>query len=172
MVISSYRLETIAAHLIEQLEGRRRAYADRPEALDDAARRVVDEALDTIEGEYGEVMGGDLAPVRREIHESFLPRYSALARDHNALERRGYHAWRKGDPIARVVGFVLALVLASVFTRVVHSPVALVGYAAALMVPFTPELRAMFYRRRYQAELQSLVDDMARIQKQLGAYTE
>jgi len=171
-VIDSYRLETIAAHLIELLEGRRRAYTERPDALEGAAARVADETLDAIEREYSEVMGGDLALVRREIHESFLPRYNALARDHNELEQAGYHAWRRGDPAARVAGFVIALILASVFTRLVHSPVAVAGYAAALAVPFVPDLRAMYYRRKYQAELQSLVDDMGRIQKQLGVYSE
>jgi hypothetical protein len=175
MTVSSYRLETVAVNLIEQLEGRRRSYHDRPEAFQEAAARIADESLDSLAREYAEVMGPSGVPdrLRHEIHEVFLPRYLGLARDHNALERRGYDAWRQGDPLSRVVSFVAVLLLVTLVSRVIPlGPMVIPGYALALATPFVPEMRAFYYRRGYQAELERLVDDMARIQRQLDDFVE
>lgn len=170
MTVSSYRLETVAANLIEQLEGRRRSYHDRPEEWAAAAARIADEALDGVEREYREVMGGDALPawLRREIHETFLPRYVSLSIDHNALERRGYDAWRQGDPISRIVVFLGAMALVTVVSRLIPmGPTVILGYLAALATPFVPEVRAFFYRRGYVSQLQAVLDDLERIQNQV-----
>ena len=172
MTIASYRLETIAAGLIEQLEGRRRSYGDRPDEWAEAATRIADEVLDGVEGEYTEVMGpGDLPErLRREIHEIFLPRYIALSADHTALERRGYDAWRRGDPISRLALFLAALGLVTLAARLLPlGPTVLIGYVAALSTPFLPELRAFFYRRAYTRQLRGVLEDLERIQDQLDA---
>ena len=175
MTVSSYRLETVATNLIEQLEGRRRSYQDRPEEWGPAAARIADEALDKVSREYSEVMGESAVParLRREIHDTFLPRYVALSKDHNVLEKRGYNAWRNGDPIARVVGFLIVFFAITIVSRVIPvGPVVIFGYLGALAVPFVPDIRAFFYRRGYMGELGTLIDDLSRIQRQLDDLPE
>jgi len=175
MTVSSYRLETVATNLIEQLEGRRRSYQERPEEWGPVAARIADEVLDKVAHEYNEVMGESAVParLRREIHDTFLPRYLSLSKDHNILERQGYHAWRNGDPIARVVGFLIAFFAVTVISRVIPvGPVVIFGYLGALAVPFVPDIRAFYYRRGYMGELRNLVEDLSRIQHQLDELPE
>lgn len=172
MTAPSYRLDTIALNLIERLEGARRTWATDPDAARTELSRAADEQLARILAEHDEFADnpGWSATARREIRETFLPRYLRLAVDHNALEERGYNAWRRGDPIARIVAGVAAIGAAMAFVRVVHHPAAFVGLAVALAVPFIPEIRRFHFRRRYRAELQGVVDDMARIQGELDRF--
>ncbi len=172
MTVSSYRLDTVALHLIDRLEGARPTYAGRPDDAAAAFARVAHDEIDRIVAEHDEVIGepGVGAQLRREVLETFLPRYTRLAQHHTALEDAGYRAWRGGDPVARAVTTIAALLLTAGVVRVVHHPVALVCVAAALLVPFLPELRRWYYRRQYASLLQEVVDDMARIQGRLDAY--
>lgn len=172
MTVSSYRLDTVALHLIDRLEGARPTYVGRPDDAAAAFARVTTDEIDRIVAEHDEVIGepGVGAQLRREVLETFLPRYTRLAQHHTALEDAGYRAWRGGDPVARAVTTIAALVVTAGVVRVVHHPVALVCVAAALLVPFLPELRRWYYRRQYASLLQEVVDDMARIQGRLDAY--
>ena len=172
MTVSSYRLDTVAVHLIERLEGTRRSYVGRPDEARAAFARICDEELDQIVREHDEIMGqpGVGAVLMREVRETFLPRYARLAQDQNALEDAGYKAWRGGDPIARFVTTLVALLVTMGMVRLVHHPVALVCFAAVALVPFLPELRRWYYRRQYASLLQEVVDDMARIQDRMDAY--
>lgn len=173
MTVPSYRLDTVAVHLIERLEGARASYQGRRADADAAFRRIADEELDRIIAEHDELMDDPaVGPrLRREIHETFLPRYTLLAGDHNELEAAGYHAWRKGDPIARGAATLGALVFALAFTRAVHHPVALVVFGAVMLVPFLPEIRRWYHRRQYTRLLQDVVHDLARIQERFDAYS-
>jgi hypothetical protein len=172
MTAPSYRLDTIALNLIERLEGARRTWSQDPAAAERELSRIAAEQLDRILAEHDEILDtpGWSATARREVLETFLPRYIRLAVDHNALEERGYNAWRRGDPIARIIGGGAAITLAMAVARLVHHPAALVGFAIALCVPFIPEIRRFHFRRRYRAELQLVVDDMARIQGELERF--
>jgi hypothetical protein len=172
MTASSYRLDTVAAHLVERLEGARPSYQDRPDDAVAAFARIADLELDRIVAEHDEIIGeqgvGDL--LRREIHETFLPRYLRLAHDQNLLEVAGYRAWRGGDPIARAVTTVMSLLVALTVVRVVHHPVMMLAFVAVALVPFLPELRRWYYRRQYARFLQEAVDDMGRIQDRMDVY--
>ena len=172
MTVSSYRLDTVALHLIDRLEGARPTYVGRPDDAAAAFARITTDELDRIVAEHDAVMGepGVGARLRREVLETFLPRYTRLAQDHTALEDAGYRAWRRGDPVARAVTTIAALLVTAGVVRLVHHPVALVCFAAAVLVPFLPELRRWYYRRQYASLLQETVDDMARIQGRLDAY--
>ena len=172
MVAKSYRLDTVAAHLIERLEGARRSYLDRPEALDDAAKRIVAEALAEVLSEMADVMD-DPAHAERistEMHETFLPRWLQLAKLQNELEASRFDTWRRGDIVFRLVAFFVPLLIALAATRALHSPVVALAFIVPILVPFMPELRAWQATRRHQGALQAIVDDLERIQAQLDAY--
>ena len=172
MTTPSYRLDTICGNLIERLEGARRTWRTDPEGAAAGLERIAAEQLNRILDDYEDIYDGPAWPntVRREVLQTFLPRYVRLAIDHNRLEERGYDAWRSGDPIARVVGGLVALGAAGLVVRVVHRPAALIAFAVAMAVPFIPEIRRFHYRRRYGQLLQEVVDDMGRIQDELDRY--
>jgi len=172
MTAPSYRLDTLALNLIERLEGARRTWATEPDAARSELTRIAREQLVRMLAEHDELMDtpGWSDTARRELLETFLPRYLRLAVDHNALEERGYNAWRRGDPVARVVGGVAAISAAMVLARLIHHPMALVPFAFALCVPFLPDIRRLHFRRRYRIALQEVVDDMARIQGELDRF--
>lgn len=168
---SSYRLDTVSANLIERLEGSRPTWMGDAAAADAGFRRIADEYVTTVVAEHDQLMGepGWGALLRREVMETFLPRYTRLAIDHNQDEGAGYHAWRRGDPVARVLATFAALGGASLVYRFTHHPLSLGLFIIALAVPFVPEIRRQWFRKRYRDLLQEVVDDMSRIQESLDA---
>ena len=132
-------------------------------------RRTAEELVDGIIREHDEIMGteGYGAGLKRELVDNFLPRYTRTATAHTALEETGFNAWRGGDPVARVVGVILALLFATLFTRAVHHPVAIMAFFVPIFAGLMPELRRWYHRRKYRAALQEIVNDMTRIQPSL-----
>ena len=171
MTASPYRLDTLAASLIERLEAARRTWLDKPDEAEQGFRRIAEETVDKVIAERTELFGtSNEETLRREILETFLPRYTRLAVDHNALEDSGYRAWRRGDPVARIVATGAALLGALVLERILHHPATLMALIGALGVPFIPEFRAWHFRRKYRSMLQEIVDDMASIQVEIERY--
>lgn len=166
---ASYRLDVVCAKLIERLEGARPTFQGDRSAAQAAFRRIAEEHVDGVIAEHDEIMGtpGWGALLRREVLETFLPRYTRLALDHNQLEAAGYHAFRKGDPVARVAVTFAALAFAAVVYRLTFHPLSLALFVFAFAVPFVPEIRRSWYRKRYADLLQEVVDDMGRIQQSL-----
>ena len=169
MAPPSYRLDTVCANLIERLEGARPTWIGDAAGAEAGFRRIADEQVEALLAEHDELMAGSSwgALLRREVLETFLPRYTRLAVDHNQDEGAGYHAWRRGDPVARVIATLVALFMAAGVYRFSHHPLSLVVFAVALLVPFVPEIRRTWYRRQYRSLLQEVVDDMGRIQDSL-----
>lgn len=165
----SYRLDNIAGQLIERLEGARRTWAGDDEAAHRELEIIARNHLASVVAEHDDLIGtpGWGETLSREITQTFLPRYLRLAVAQNHLESTGYGAWRNGDVIGRFVGGAAALVGWMVIARLVHHPAALAGALLALSVPFFPDIRRFAGRRRYRRELQSAVDDLARIQTQI-----
>jgi len=173
MIPSDFRLDTVSVHLLERLEGARRSYMDRPEEAPPAFLRVAEEIVADASSEVVEYADDAEYPVvlRREILETFLPRYTRLALEHNALEKTRFGAWRSGDPIARLITTIAAVMGAALFSRFFPSVLAAVAWIAVLLVALMPELRSAWYKRLYQRDLQAVVDDMARIHDHLDVYT-
>lgn len=169
-----YRLDTVAASLVERLEGARRTWVGQPDAAREGMTRIASETLDLIIAEHDRIMPGAKwgGMLRRELMETFLPRYIRLAVAHNALEAAGYGAWRKGDPLARVMATGGMLMAAVVIERLLHHPATLLLFIFALFVPALPELRAWYHRSQYAGALQDAVDDMGRIQEELDRFTD
>jgi hypothetical protein len=172
MVPSQFRLETVSLHLIERLEGPRRAFAGREDDAASTFDRLAQETAAGAAAECREYMGDDPFPGQlvEEIRRSFVPRYTRIAVEQTALEVSGYGSWRKGDLLARAVTGVLALVVALLLQRILPALLEDVVWLGVPVVVFLPELRGVVHRLHYRRELQSLVDDMARIQQQLDAY--
>jgi len=167
----SYRLDRVSANLIERLEGARMTWMGDSKAAQEGFRRIAEEYVDTVVAEHDELLGSPSwgALLRRELLQTFLPRYARVAIDHNEDEGAGYYAWRRGDPVARVLASFVALGGASLIYRFTHHPLSLGLFIVALAVPFLPEIRRGWYRRRYRALLQEIIDDMGRIQDSLDA---
>lgn len=146
----------------------------QPDAAREGFTRIASETLDLIIAEHDDIMTGSRwgAMLRREMSETFLPRYIRLAVAHNALEGSGYGAWRQGDPLARVMATGGALMGAVVVERLLHHPITILLFIFALFVPILPELRAFYHRRQYASALQEAVDDMGRIQDELDRFTD
>jgi hypothetical protein len=173
MIPSDFRLDTVSVHLVERLEGARRSYLDRPGEAPPAFLRIAEELVSDAAAEVREYTDDVEYPavLRREILETFLPRYTRLALEHNALERERFGAWRQGDPVARLITTGAAIFVAALFSRFFPSVFAAVAWLMVVLVALMPELRAFWYKRIYQRDLQAVVDDMARIHDHLDVYT-
>ncbi len=172
MIPRDFRLDSVAVHLIERLEGTRRSYLDRPEKAREKFARIADDLVGAAAAECREYVEGDEYPqlLHREIHETFLPRYTRLALEHNQLEKSRFGAWRGGDPLFRVGAVAAAVVAAGIVTRAFPSVYVAVIWIFVLAFALMPELRAAWHRRLYQRDLQAIVDDMGRIHDQLDVY--
>ena len=90
MAPPSFRLDTLAANLIERLEPVRRAHLDDPAAARAAMESTTAEIAKNVAGECRGLMGDDAQATRieRESTGTFLPRYVRLALEQNRAERR------------------------------------------------------------------------------------
>jgi hypothetical protein len=174
VVPEAYRLEQVVVRLIERLEGARRSHADPAKASAEFERIAADHVEAAI-GEFGEVALEEPGPhadfLRREVLGTFLPRYTAQATQMTATESAGYGLGRVADPLGRLVLIAVAFGLLYLDLRFLFEVRAAWPFIGVLaMLPFSPDFLAMFHRRRYRTELQSIVDDMARIQSNSNAY--
>jgi len=112
------------------------------------------------------------AAVEERLHQTLMPRYERLALEQNALEEAGWKSWRRGDPLGRIVSFLAMLLFALVLSRFVRNPSVVLAFMAAVMVPFGPELRALWYGWQYRRALQAIVDDLSSIQEELDLIEE
>ncbi len=174
MAPPSLRVDALAVRLIERLEARRKTWRGSPEVAFARLEGVGRDQVDQLVSELDELGAGEryADSARRALLEDFLPRYLRLALEQNALEEAGWRTWRGGDPVARLAGGAGALVLALVLMRFVRSPVVLIAFAAAFVVPFLPEIRSIWYRWQYQRALQGVVNDVSRLQAELDEVDE
>lgn len=174
MAPSSFRVDTLAVRLIERLEARRRTWRAEPMVASGKLELIAQDQVHELLSELAELGAGERyrLEARRALLEDLLPRYIRLALEQNELEERGWRAWRGGDPLARILGGLGTLALALVLSRFVRNPVVIVAFVAAILVPFGPELRSIWYRWQYRRALQGVVDDLARQQEALDALPE
>lgn len=176
MVPTDYRLDHVVARLIERLEGQRPTFDGRP---DEALAAFARSAEAHVEAAIGEMVGmgwtddpdRHAAFLRREIMETFLPRYHTGAMAQCAIERGGYGMGALADPIGRI-GLVLGAFLFFwlVVLKLIALPIVWPLVLFTLAIPFTPDIASTLYRWRYRRKLEAIVDDMTRIQDQERAY--
>lgn len=166
MAPDAYRLDALAARLIERLEPSRRTHLE-----DEAATRATIEALveATVAAQARECreLTGDVAQAERIEREglgTFLPRYLRLALAQNRAE--GARHWFWSDSLLVRFGVVLAaFVGATVLVEILPVRGDLLLYLLPFVALVAPEVRRWQHRRRYQAELQLLVDDLGKVQE-------
>ncbi|MSP56737.1 MAG: hypothetical protein EXR69_14220 [Myxococcales bacterium] len=165
MAPASFRLDTLAANLIERLEPVRRAYVDSPEAAREVMLKTTEEIADNVARECRAVMGDEVQARRIETEAvaTFLPRYVRLAIEQNRVER-----WEAITPLnvmmQRLIPLLLGLFGAGLMMRLVAGRWDLVFYVIPLLALFWPEWIGAWARRRYRAELQELANDLGQLQ--------
>ena len=176
MVPSDYRLDHIVARLIERLEGQRPTYVAQPGQADAAFEKAARAHLDAAVGEFREVGLSDdpdtqVRFLEEQVLETFLPRYTALAKRMNEDQQGGFGMGRLAEPAGRL-GLVVATVLFSwlVLLKLIYLPIVWPLVLVTFSVPFWPDVARMVYHRRHVAQLQEIVEDMGRIQEQQDAY--
>lgn len=175
MIPSAYRLDEVVARLIERLEAARPSYVDA-ESAQVAFRRAAEEHVQAAVDEYRSLLPGDRAVdrqaelLRREVIETFLPRYGRLAAARGAVEDDHHGFGPLGTGPGRMVLVGLALFLVYALGRYAGSPWAWPGLVAVLSLPLWPDVAAWAGRRSHLRALQAVVDDMQRIQEQATAY--
>ena len=176
MVPTDYRLDQVTARLIERLEGARPTYATSPDGAATDFRRIAREHVERAIGEFEEVAltehpEAQAEFLRREVMETFLPRYHRLAVEMNGATEGGFGFGRLARPLGRLGLFVIALIILwFVLLKLIYLPVVWPLILLDLSLPFWPDIAAMVHRRRYHNDLYSLVADMTRIQDQTDAY--
>jgi hypothetical protein len=176
MIPTDYRLEQVATRLAERLEGTRRSFVGQPDVAAEEFRRIADEHADAAIAEFREVgMVDEPEPhakfLRRELIETFLPRYRRLARDMTAAEEAGFGLGVVAKPLGRLgLGFVTLLLLALTIRLGLMNPVLWPLLLVVLALPFLPDIAGALHRRRYHRSLVSMLEDMAKVQDQASAY--
>lgn len=167
MAPSSYRLDTLAALLVARLEATRRAHLEDPAAATEAIARKTRELVAAQAAECRATMGDEAQArrIEREGVETFLPRYTRVALRQNAVEAKGFGVIFPDHLLGRVGSTVLLFLVALFAMRAWPNPFELLWFLLPVSAPFLPELRAWSARRRYQAELQELTDDLARLEE-------
>lgn len=169
-----YQLPQVTDHVLALLERRRpghRAWTEDTERALEADART---ALAEIAQQFRQVAEDPAywQRVERSVLTVALPRYLRLAKDHHALEQRGFGAWRGGDLVSRAAYAVLGLVAAAIVWRTPFLPKWLepIPLAFFLFGPLLPDAQAWFAKRRHARALARLVGEMRDEQRQLEAY--
>lgn len=170
MVPTTFHLQHVVASLIERLDGMRRSFPDRESALR-GMQRAAEEHLAAVEHEIATApflaAGGEAHAVflRREVLETFLPRFVDAAASITAAERAGYGVGRLADPIGRIgLALVSLMVLWGAEIRLSAIPVMWPIILVTFALPFLPDILGRMERGRYEGALQAMLVDMERIQ--------
>lgn len=165
MAPPSFRLDTLAANLIERLEPVRRAHLDDPAAARAAMESTTAEIAKNVAGECRGLLGDDAQATRieRESTGTFLPRYVRLALEQNRAERRAALT-PSNLVLQRFLPLFAGMLAARVMMVLAPGPWDLAFNVLPFVALFWPEWLGVLARRRYQAELQALADDLGQLQ--------
>ena len=112
--------------------------------------------------------------VERNLLEVCFPRYLALAEKQTRLEQKDYGLWRGGDLLARLTYAAVGLVVGLFLVKAPFIPIPqtwdLLILLLMLGAPFLPDAQISLAQRRFQKQLQSIVDDMAQAEAQQKLY--
>lgn len=170
MIPKEYRLEQVASRIAGRLEGARRSYEGEPDRASAAFRIVATEVLDDVIAEFREDGFTDNPDrhagfLRREVIETFLPRYTRLATRQTDIESRGYGLGLLHGPIGRVFLFFGILVIGAVLMRGAGPFYVKFSMLVPLVLTvFLPDVVAWAAKLRYKRDLQLAYADMEQLQ--------
>lgn len=169
MVPTDYRLDKVCTKLVERLEGIRRSFAGDPDRAAAEFRRLARQHVEAAIREYRGVAMPDHPRVqasllRREVLQTFLPRYTRLATEMNQAEEEnfGFGAW--AEPQGKVILAVLAVLALLTCGRLIRVPELWPLDLSVLVLPFLSDFAAWMYQGRYRRRIEALLDDLARVQ--------
>jgi len=154
MIPSEYRLEQVTARLAHRLEGTRRSFIGDKHGAAAAFERVANEVVDHAIAEFrsdGFVDHPDehAAFLRREVMQTFLPRYTRMATQMNHREASGFGLGFLYGAVGRVVLVMAALAMVALLFRSPGSPVfTLLAMVPLFFGPFVPDFVSPFALRR------------------------
>lgn len=170
MIPKEYRLDQVASRIAGRLEGARRSYEGAPERAEAAFRAVANEVLDDVIGEFRADGFADdpdrhAGFLRREVIETFLPRYTRIATRQTAAEARGFGLGPLHGPIGRVAMFFGILILGAMLMRGAGP----FYFKFAVLVPlvfsvFLPDVVSWAARVRYRRDVALALSDMELVQ--------
>lgn len=162
-----YDFGSIVFVVLEECEHRRRGF-DSGEA-EFQLLRVAREKLAHVKQTYDE-FGGSAAywkVLETEVLETAMPQYIEAAREMTALERAKFGIWRGGDPLARVIFALGALLIGSILIALPFVPIfeRLFAFALAVAAFLYPELKRWTHERRHFRTLNRIITDAAQYQR-------
>lgn len=176
MIISEYKLDFVVARLIERLEGTRRSFKSAgDQEMSAAFERIATEHLDAVIGEFREMGMADhpdahAAFLRREVMDTFLPRYVPMASEANRAERRGFGLGPLSTPVGRIAIGFLAIFFCILLPKLKLLALFYPALPFLLISPFMPDVLRWFFMSKYRRSLRSVIDDMTTIQDRVEDY--
>lgn len=165
MALPSFRLDNLAANLIERLEPVRRAHLDNAEGARHAIESTTRDVAANVARECLAAMGDQpqAERIEREAINTFLPRYMRLALAQNLAERREALT-PTNIALQRLLPLVFGFFMARFLTVLAPGPWDIAFFTLPFFGLFWPEWLGMLARRRHTSELQNLADDLGRLQ--------
>jgi hypothetical protein len=166
-VLDEFSAERVTLRVLEELERRRVAIADDP----DAVKAAVNEALVPVRKEYqeAELPLNYLEALEREIRSIVPVAWQRAAAPYTAREKREFGVWRGGDPVARLTYVLIGLVLGGLILKAPFIPIWEKWFPFLLAggAWWLPDAQVRWHKRRYAKALGRIAIDVARAQAQL-----
>lgn len=164
---SSYDFGNVLFAVLQECEHARRGLLpNEAEArLTDLARRKLDEVRASYEESGG--TPGYWEELELEVLETAIPQYIPAAVEQTRLEKSGYDVWRRGDPPARILFGLSALVIGALL--IVLPPYLLAERVFALLLAVAgflyPEIKQTYFDFRHSRFLNRLIVRAEKYQK-------
>lgn len=145
--------------VVHECEHRRRGLV--PGHLESALLDIARAKLAQIHDSYADAGGTPSywTALEREVLETTMPQYIAIAREQNRLEKNNYELWRGGDLVSRAAMALGALAIGGLIVALPFIPIFEDAFAffLALMAWFYPELKRMMFEHRHARALNGLI---------------
>lgn len=152
--------------VLQECEHRRRGLDDA--TAGDELQSIAREKLAEIKAAYDEFGGAPAywTELEREVLSTAMPQYAPAAAEMNALERSGFHVFRRGDIAARLAFALVGLVIGSIIIALPFIPIFedMFAFATTAAGFFYPDIVRYTTERRYAHFLNGLVVDAERYQ--------
>jgi hypothetical protein len=168
MTPDTYRIDTVAKNLLLRLEGTRKSYLDKPDELSDSGLAVVKEIVSAIANEHSILLGDSpqLDHIEKELTHTFFPRWHSLAVAKNDTEKSTV------SPPSLLVRLAMLVIGVFVSLRIglyLPGPMKAVPVIAALLTPFSVDIKVALHNRRYKRKLIEILKDLSDIQDSIDA---